>query len=189
MFKPYLITTAHQKILDFFITHPEQSFYGVELSNKIKLSIGRVNKVLKDFQQEKILEKTRRGRTDLYSLKDNQPIIKQLKIISTILRLELLIDKLKPLAHKIILYGSSSQGTNDYRSDIDLLIVTTKANKPSAENEISRYQKQQTDLPKIQAAIKTTAQWSGLEDNDPTYFKEVLEGIILWDRLKSYEED
>lgn len=187
MFKPYLITTAHQKVLDFFITHPDQSFYGLELAKKMELSSSAINKVLKGLQQAGILEKTRRGRTDLFSLKDNQPIIKQLKILSTLLRLEPLVEELKFLAHKIIFYGSSSQGINDQQSDIDLLIVTTNADKPVVEEKIHQYQRKEADLPKIQAAIKTTVQWATLEDNDPTYFQEVLKGLTLWDRLQSYE--
>ncbi len=189
MFKPYLITTTHQKVLDFFITHPEQSFYGAELAKKMKLSAGGVNKVLKELERDRILEKNRRGKTDFYSLKDNQAIANQLKILSNLLRIESLVEDLKPLAHRIILYGSNSNGTNDQQSDIDLLVVTTNTDKPIAEEKINDYQKANADLPKIQAAIKNTLQWTSLEGKDPTYFKEILKGINLWDRLKFYDEN
>ncbi len=187
MFKSYLISTTHQKILGFFITHPEQSFYGAELSKKVNLSLGAVNKVLNEFQKDKILVKIRRGKTDFYSLKDTRPIINQLKILNSLFSLEPLVEELKPLSHKIILYGSSSRGDNDRLSDIDLLIVTTNSDKALAEEKINDFQKGE-GLPKIQAAIKTTTEWAGLEDKDPTYFQEVLKGLTLWDRFKSYEE-
>jgi predicted nucleotidyltransferase len=189
MFKPYLITTTHQKVLDFFITHPEQSFYGAELAKKVSLSAGGINKVLKELERDGIIEKNRRGKTDFYSLKDNQPILHQLKILSNLLRIEPLVEDLKPFAHRIILYGSNANGTNDQQSDIDLLVVTTNANKSIIEEKINSYQKANVDLPKIQAAIKNTIQWTSLEDKDPTYFKEILKGINLWDRLKSYDEN
>lgn len=186
MFKSYLISTTHQKILDYFITHPEQSFYGAELSKKVNLSLGAVNKVLKEFRKDKILVRTRRGKTDFYSLKDNRPIINQLKVLSGLLSLEPLVEELKHLSHKIILYGSSGRGDNDRLSDIDLLIVTTNSDKPSVEEKINDFQ-EGGGLPKIQAAIKTTSEWASIEDKDPTYFHEVLKGLTLWDRMKSYE--
>lgn len=186
MFKPYLLSTTHQKILDYFIAHPGQSFYGAELSKKVELSSGAVNKVLKDFGKEGILTKTRRGKTDFYSLNDNRPIIKQLKILNILLRIESLVEELKSLSHKIILYGSASRGDNDEQSDIDLLIVTTNADKSTVEELVDKFQKKEA-LPKIQKAIKITSQWATLEDKDPTYFKELLKGIILYDRLKSYD--
>ena len=117
-----------------------------------------------------------------YSLNQESPALKQFKILNNILDLNPLIETLKPLAKKIILYGSRANGTNITDSDIDLFIVSSKQDEDEIKKIIQDFEKQQKNLIEIKPVIRNTAQWMVLEDKDPVYFNELLKGIILWEK-------
>ena len=97
--------------------------------------------------------------------------------MATLLALEPLVEKLKGLTRKVILFGSAARGTNDARSDIDLFIET---NEPGKVLELLTQRR--GELPRVQPVIRSTVEASALEEKDPIFFKEVQKGIILWER-------
>ena len=134
MKKNILIATNPQKILHFLINHSIRDFLEIEIQKATKISKSGVNYALRDLISTDFLFRTKRGKTFFYRLNHKNPIVKQLKVIETIKQLNGLLNKLKPLSSRIILFGSSSRGEDTADSDIDLLVISR--NKDSVLEQI-----------------------------------------------------
>ena len=116
-----------QKILTYFFTNPEGSFYVRELARILKEDPSNLAKELIKLEKEGIFESELRGKTKHYHLNKKYPLYKQLKeiIFKTTgveggIRNEL--QKLKNIK-QAFLFGSFAKGDYDSQSDIDLLII------------------------------------------------------------------
>ena len=97
------------------------------------------------------------------------------RVIETITQINDLLKKIKPLASKIILFGSSSRGENTPDSDIDLLII-------SRNNDLSLKQiKKHRSKRKIQSIIYTNLSFMEKKKTDPIFYEQVNKGIVLWE--------
>ncbi|MFH7873640.1 MAG: nucleotidyltransferase domain-containing protein [Candidatus Aenigmatarchaeota archaeon] len=67
------------------------------------------------------------------------PVVRQFKILYNIWKLREIIDEIKHISKKIILFGSCTGGTDVKESDIDLLIITEE--KRSVKESISEFNK------------------------------------------------
>lgn len=182
MLKEVLITTRHQMILSFLASHPDQPFYGREISKKIRVSLGAANKALKELHRSGLLIKEKRGKTVLYFLNDRNLFLRQFRVLNTVLRLETVVMKLKGISRKVILYGSCAKGTDTRYSDLDLFIVSNNADR--AMKILGPYFNPSDVWPyRLRPVIRSTSEWSNLEENDPTYFNQLSKGIILWEQI------
>ncbi|MBI3617232.1 MAG: nucleotidyltransferase domain-containing protein [Candidatus Omnitrophica bacterium] len=129
MINPYLISTNHQKILNFFIFHPDASFYEREIARKTGLSPSSTHYVLTRLYQAGVINRKQNGRMYFYSIDITNPYLKEFKSLANLLLIEPMIEKLKGLSHKIVLFGSWAQGNDNENSDIDLFIVSSKKEK------------------------------------------------------------
>lgn len=176
MFKNLFIKTAHQKMLSFLSFYAGKSFHERELMRKTGIGTGSVNRVLNDLFKVGILRRERRGKMYFYSLDEKEPSVKQFKVLSMILDLNPLIRKLNPLTKTVILYGSAAQGTDDYESDTDLLIVTLHEERVRELVDNFKFPRE------IKVTFKTPSGWLELESKDPTFYNEVSCGIVLWEK-------
>lgn len=178
--KDLLIKTTHQKVLAFFLAHPSQYFYGSEISRKLGVSIGQTSKILKDLLKAGVVEKERRGKTELYRSIADSPVLKAYKVLNTIVSIAPLIDELKKASKKIVFFGSCAKGVNIEESDLDLLIVSSNENLKDA---IERYiPAEHCGFSEIKVVIKKPSEWAALEDKDPTFFHEIQKGILLYEK-------
>ncbi|MFH1352030.1 MAG: HEPN domain-containing protein [bacterium] len=90
--------------------------------------------------------------------------------------LDPLIEKLKPLSHKIILYGSSSKGENLKTSDLDLCLFSNNRKQVGDILLKSPLREQ------LQAVIVSQNDFVKLKKKNPVFYKEVMKGIY---RLKN----
>jgi len=120
-------------ILRFLLQHSSTSFYVKELSKKLSVSPASVSKLMNSLDGCSIVVKEEVGNVHSYSLNNESPLVRQMKVFDTLLRFDeiQLIGKFLDLDEgisSIILYGSYADGSNDNKSDIDLLVVSeTKA--------------------------------------------------------------
>jgi len=173
--KTILIATNAQKVLHFLIEHPIRDFLECEIQKKTKISKAGVNLALRDLVTTDFLFRTKRGKTFFYTLNHKNLIVKQLKIIKTINYLNGLLKKLKPLASKIILFGSSSRGENTPDSDIDLLIISH--NKGSVQEQIKILKSKR----EIQPIICSNIEFLEKKKKDPIFYEQVNKGVVLWE--------
>lgn len=183
MLKAFLIKTTHQKLLAFFAGRPGQPIHERELVRQTKLAAGAVNQALNDLYRTKVLTRERAGKTFLYALREEGVDLRVFKILVLLWKLEKLLDALQDVSRQVILYGSASRGTQDVQSDVDLLVVAPK--KEPVEAVLRKFRgAMEKDGVKLQPVLKTTLEWAKLEQEDPTYFREVLSGLILWERTR-----
>lgn len=163
------------KVLSFLADNPGKELLGSGIQKATCLSRAGVYIALRELIKQKLVFKTRRGKFLLYSVAHDDPVVRQFKILNNILSLTSLISRLKPLSKKIILYGSTSRGEDDQKSDIDLFIL---AKDPQAVKELLSSIKMKR---KIQVVIKSPSELADLKEKDVTFYNEVDRGITLWE--------
>ena len=168
------------EILRIFLQNPKTGFYTKELARKTKIGAGTINTFLKNIHEDKILNKEIIGNVHLYSLNNENEIVKQLKILNTILEItkykltEKILKKDDTLT-SMILYGSHANGENDEKSDIDLLIISSnKANFTTTLQQLEIQLKKPISL-----QILSINQWNRLKTQDEIFYQSIIENHII----------
>ncbi len=170
-----LISTNAQKTLAFLIQNPGKQFVANEVEKATKLSRAGINFSLRKLAKGKLVLREKRAKIYLYSVEPDNPVIKQLKILKTIMLLQPLINKIKELSQKIVLFGSCARGDNIANSDIDLFILT---NSPKViEEKIKKSNLKE----KLQPIIRNPTQSIKMEKEETVFFEEIEHGITLWE--------
>lgn len=176
-----LVKTSHQKVLAFFLARPTGQFYGSEIADKTEISIGQVSKVLGDLRKAGLVEMERKGRTELYRIVSDNPALRVFKSLNTIISIEPLVESIRGVSKRVVLYGSCASGTNIEGSDLDLLVVS--ARKGKVQEIISGFPADAYyGFSEIRAVVKTPAEWAALEEKDPVFYNELLRGIVLYEK-------
>lgn len=178
MLSEIFIKTPEQKILNLFARNSGKSFYGREISKKLDLSLGAVHGALHSLEQSGILISQNIGKAKVFTFASSNPIIQSFKILSALLMLEPLVEALKDLSRRVILYGSYANGTFAAQSDVDLMIVAET--KKKVAEKIDLFQRR-SGLD-IRPLIKSQVEWMELEKTSPEFIDELSHGIILWER-------
>ncbi len=168
------LTRSEQIILKFFATHSGATLYESEIAKSIQISVGSANQSLKELSRKEMVSLEKRGNMNFYSLNLDNPLVRQFKITQTISELNGLINKLKPLTKRIILFGSCAEGLDTENSDIDMAIVSQE------EQEVRKLIKQQKTTREIQSLIFNSKDFLALPDKDKPLYERIQKGIILW---------
>lgn len=172
------IKSTEQKILSLFAMNPDRPFYGREISKKLKISLGAVHAALRSLEKRGILDSQHVGKTKLYRLVAPNPIIHSFMVLNALLVLEPLIEALKDISRRVILFGSYATGSFAASSDLDLFIVSREKEKIL---RIIESFKRKSGLD-IRPIIKDQVEWMKLERGSPEFFDELRRGIILWEK-------
>ena len=86
-----------------------------------------------------------------------------------------IVDKLKRISSKIVLFGSCATGEDIIDSDIDLFILTRDVSKIKNIFNNIRFDR------KIQPVIVNSDDLIRLKEQDKAFFNEMKKGVILWD--------
>lgn len=171
----YFISTVNQRVLSFLSSYPEEKFHEREISRRVRISLGAANKAVKSLWKAGLISRDQRGRMCFYSIQKN-PIIRIYKILNTVLMLQPLIEKIGKISHKIVLFGSAANGTNNSVSDIDLFVISDDPWETG--KEINRYADKL--LPgKIQPYIKSPEEM--LQEKGDAFYQQIEKGIVLWE--------
>jgi len=173
--KDILIATNAQKVLQFLLSNPLEDFLENEILQATVLSKSGINYALRNLVGTDYISRHKRGKAYFYRLNRSNLIVKQLKIIGTVIHLNGLIGKLKPLCSKIILFGSSSRGEDTPDSDIDILIVSRS--KDSVIEQIKKSKAKRV----IQPIIYTNVELLEKKKTDPVFYEQVNKGLVMWE--------
>jgi len=173
--KKILSTTTH-RTLAFFCLHPEQKFHGREVARQMKERTSSVQRVIKILEAEGVLIPERKGRMIFYALDESNPLVRPFKVLSVVAALEPLIRKLRRITDLVVLYGSSSRGTYQTESDVDLFIITNHEDEVfDAIFDFSRgFTKE------IKPVIHSLAEWASVEEKNQVFADEVSKGFVLY---------
>lgn len=136
-----------------------------------------VHNALKKLIKEELITYRQIGKSKVYEINNENVIIKQFKILKAVIELEPLIEKLKKITKKIILYGSVSRGEDNSKSDIDLVILADELDHDNIKEKINKFKSKK----KINAQIFTPSKFMEIEKKDRIFYLEVDRGIILWE--------
>ncbi len=175
MKKNILFSTNSQKTLDFILRHPHRDFIEGEVQKSVRISKSGINYALRELETEGFICRDKRGKSFFYTLNRKNPVVRQLKVLQTIVEIEPLHKKLKAVASKIILFGSSCRGENTPGSDIDLFVVSHS--KEQVEEEIKEFHSKR----KIHPVIRTNLKFNEMRQTEPEFYEQVMKGIVLWE--------
>jgi len=134
--------------------------------------------MLRSFANLGLLLREKQGRMLFYRANMDNPLVRQLKILFTLLQLDDLMKQAKPSSHRIILFGSSAEGTDVKESDIDLLLLTNeKSQLTDVVHEFNAKSQR-----RIAPIILDPQGFSKLRREDTALFDRISRGMILWQK-------
>ena len=169
-------TSTSQTILAYLCRHPQESFYSGEIAKETALSKGGTNQSLHELARQGVLKTEKKGRMIFYSVDIKSPLIRQYKVLQNIAPLEDVVKKLKPLAQRVVLFGSCAKGEDTQESDVDLLVVSRDKERVRALVPETKEKR------KIQLLVKTPQEYISLEEKEPVFYQQIQQGIVLWQK-------
>ena len=124
---PFTGSKLKSKLLSYFFTNPEKSFYVRELGIILNEDPGNLSRELRKLEQEGIFISSTKGLVKLYSLDKKYPVFNDLKNI--IFKTEGIEGSLRQLVSEYagievaFIYGSYAKGKEKGNSDIDIVVV------------------------------------------------------------------
>lgn len=168
--------TNYNKILAYLADHPSGEYTEREIKEATGVSRAGVNFALKELAEDGLIIAQKRGRMSFYSANLDNPLIRQIKVLINLMKIEPLILALKETSDKIILFGSSAAGTNIEESDIDLFVLTNDPREALAK--VQGFELAE----KIQLVAKKPIDYITLKKKDPLFYEEVSHGLTLWEK-------
>lgn len=164
------------KILAHFLANPTRRFYIKELSRLLKISPRSAQEATKMFASDEILSKEEIGRTYLYKLNNDLPLVAALKktyALSLLHDLKI-VEKFLENDENIIslaIYGSYSSGRYDEKSDLDIIVIT-----PALKSIYKKLREELGKLLNLEVSIEifTLADWDKLSKNNDAFRLEVI---------------
>ena len=184
MLQPHLISTINQKVLGLLVKFSDQEFYEREVARKLGIATGSANRALNELYSTGAITRQRKGKMYFYSINSSNATLTEFKKIVNLLLIEPLVEELKKMSSRIILYGSCALGADTSESDMDLFVVSNS--KDGVSNVISGF-----TFPRgfenihIQSVIRTPVELLEGGESERTFMEEVERGILLWERAGS----
>lgn len=170
------ITPTLSKVLDLFASNPLQEHHEREVMRLAGVSKGSANRMLHELSERGFLTSRKRGRMVFYKLDLENPSARQFKILANVYSLNELVERLKGLSRRVVLFGSCAQGTDVRESDIDLLVVTD--DKDAVRKGISRFNAKEKR--RVVPIIVDANGFARLKREDRPLYDNIERGIVLW---------
>lgn len=161
------------KVLEVLSADPNVRLHVREIARRSDISPSSASNILRVLEKENMLGKEVVGRQTFYSVNMNDPVIKQFKVFDNVLNLYDMINKIKDVSDKIVLFGSASEGTNTKKSDIDLFIKTSN---PDDVKESIRGSEM------ISPIIVRSGDFAVFKKENEALYENIKRGIVLWSR-------
>lgn len=181
-----IFNTTSMKVMQYFFSKPYETIHLRELSRRTDTNIYSTKKIVDALVKQEILSEKRQGNQRIFKPNIENIFFKQLKIAFTIKKIQQsdLLNFLKkkiPAISSIILYGSTAQGTDNEKSDIDLLIIGQKT-----KINISKYEKRINK--QINILILKWSEWRKHAEEDKAFYREIIkDGISLYGEIPVIE--
>jgi len=171
-------TALMMTLLDFLGRDPENAYHVRELARRTGISVGAVSMTLTALQGSGLVEMERKGGLKLYRFNTFSPVARQFKVLFTVHRVRDLVEALRAESIRVILYGSSAEGTDLKDSDIDLFIETQEPSR--VKDTIRRFQRHLDR--NLSPIIVNPLEHSRLRREDRSLWENILRGRVLWQR-------
>jgi len=184
MLHPHIISTNNQKVLSLLVKFSDQEFYERQLARRLGISYGSANRALNELFASGAVTRRREGKMYFYSIDSSAAAVAELKKVTNLMLLEPLVEELKKVSSRMVLYGSCALGTDTSESDMDLFVVSNS--KEDVSNAIGKF-----SFPggyegiRIQSVIRTPVELLEAGESERAFMEEVDRGIVLWERAAS----
>jgi predicted nucleotidyltransferase len=170
-----ILVTPSFHTLTFLGRHYRESYYVRELAKTLSIGIGSASVQLRELCESGLITSEQKGRTLLYRANISDPLVRETKILASLLELSPLIAGLKPYVSRMILFGSCASGEDSSESDIDLFIET--ADRPEVYHRISQDEKNLSR--KLSPIIVSPEESAQLRTRDRPLYERISQGRIL----------
>ena len=181
MLDTHIIATVNQRVLSFLVKFSNREFYERQIARKIGISYGSANSALNELYATGVIERRQEGKMYFYSIDPSNPIVIEFKKLVNLLLIEPLVEKLKNISNRVILYGSCAQGTDTSESDIDLFIVSDDGERVTQAIDSFGFPQGFEGI-RIQPVVKNPTELLEARESDQGFLNEVEQGIVLWDK-------
>ncbi|MCJ7669788.1 MAG: nucleotidyltransferase domain-containing protein [Dehalococcoidia bacterium] len=184
MLQSHLIATVNQKVLSLLVKFSDQEFYEREMARKLGIATGSANRALNELLSSGVVWRRREGKMYFYSIDSSNAVLTEFKKMVNLMLIEPLVEELKKISSRVVLYGSCALGADTSESDMDLFVVSNS--KEDVSNVISGF-----TFPRgfenihIQSVIKTPVELLEGGESERTFMEEIERGIVLWERAGS----
>lgn len=183
MIKEIFIATTNLKVLQFLAKYSDKEFHEREISRLIKLASGSTNRALNNLYNCGIVQRRQSGKMLFYSINSNCPALIEFKKLTNMLLIEPLVEKLRLITERVVLYGSGADGLDNSKSDLDLHIVAANKQNVVRVLEDFTFPTGYAEI-HIQTIIKTPLELLKANNSERTFLDEVEKGITLWDKKR-----
>ena len=173
-----IFNTTSMRIMQYFFDKTYEQIHLRELSRRTKTSIFSTKQIVDELVKENILLEKREGSQRYIKPNIENQFFRQLKIAFCIKKLKdsnilKYLEEKIPAISSITLYGSASQGKDDEKSDIDLLIIGQKT-----KIDINKYEKKIGR--EINILIMKWSEWREHANQNKPFYREIIkDGITL----------
>ena len=175
--KSQIISTPLLRVLDVLLQNQGRELSDAEIVGDVSgVKRAAVHLALTKLSRMGIIRRTRTGRRCTNSIDPSHAWLVPLKIALNLLAIEPLVSRLKPIASRVVLFGSRAHGTNREGSDFDLLVIAMDA------APVLRAIREVEETERIQPIIKTPGEMLELESKEPVLVQKIREGVTLWER-------
>ena len=184
MLHHHIIATNGQKVLSLLAKFSDQEFYEREVARKLRISYGSANRVLNELYSTGAVKRRREGKMYFYSIDSLTAAVIEFKKMINLMLVEPLVEELKKMSSRVVLYGSCALGIDTSESDLDLFVVSNS--REDVSNFISdfRFPGGYENI-HIQSVIKTPVELLEGGESERSFIEEVDRGILLWEKVAS----
>jgi predicted nucleotidyltransferase len=167
-----LSTPERARILEYLLANPGGKLQVRSIARKLEVSPASVSNCLGRLREKRMIE----GNLDI-----KHPIVRALKILMNIEKLDNAVEKLKPMPKEIKgigAYGSWASGTNTENSDIDIWLL---ADSQIAEIELARMQSRLKNSLNTECSLLavTPQKLAQMKEKDPVMYYSLVNSFIL----------
>ncbi len=167
--------SAKQRVLTYLADRPSQVFFENQVAQGSGVSLASAHYAIHALADEGLLRRESRGKRSGYRVETGHPVVRQWKVMLTLSRLEPLLAQLRPLADRVILFGSCATGTDHEDSDIDIYVRTARPEEARTIVGASAW------AGRVQLVAKTALEEAEAERNNPVFLENVRRGLVLHD--------
>jgi predicted nucleotidyltransferase len=168
--------SAKQRVLTYLADWPSHALFENQIAEGSGVSLASAHYAIHALAAEGLLRREPRGKRYAYAVDLAQPVARQWKVLLTLARIEPLLAAMRPVAERVILFGSCAAGADYEDSDIDLYVRTARP------EEVSRVVEASPQGARVQLVVKTPLQEAESERDCPVFLENVRRGLVLYDK-------
>lgn len=170
-----IFSKSSLKILCFLGRRYREGYHTRGLVRRLEIGLGSASRYLGILEKEELVIKEAKGKLSIYKANMENPLLKELKVVFTIMEIDEMIKDLRKVSSQLILFGSCAHGEDSEESDIDLFILSNKGKQINKtiegyQNKIKR---------KISPIIVNDTELRTLKQKDKPFYSRIKKGRIL----------